>query len=266
MLTVMAVVAGLAGCATPANHYDPLEPVNRPIYAFNTAVDKAIVRPVAKGYVGITPPPVRQGVTNFFGNLEDVYIGVSDLLMGKFGDAGGDVGRVLINSTVGILGLFDVASESTLRKHNADFGQVLGHWGVGSGPYLVVPLLGSKTLRDTTDWAGMYWLDPVRSVRDQATKNSLTGLRLVNLRASLLSASAVVDEASFGDEYTFVRDSYLQRRYSLIWDGNPPTPLKLGDDDADAAGDDKAGDSPAGDKAEPKPTPKVEPKDSKTAP
>lgn len=239
-LLCLTAAFALMGCATPANHYDPLEPVNRPIYAFNQALDKAVVKPVAQGYVAVTPPPVRAGVSNFFGNLEDVYIGLSNLLEGKVRDAGMDAGRVLVNSTVGILGLFDVASQSNLPKHNADFGQVLGHWGVPSGPYIVMPVLGSKTLRDTADWAGGYLIDPIGAVREQSTKNSLQALKFVDLRARLLSATAVFDEASFGDEYSFVRDGYLQRRYNLIWDGNPPAPLKLGDDDADLGPDDVA--------------------------
>ncbi|WP_374355885.1 VacJ family lipoprotein [Chitinimonas sp.] len=225
----------LFGCATPANHYDPLEPINRPIYAFNRAVDSAVVKPIAQGYVAVTPTVVRTGASNFFGNLEDVYIGASNLLQGKVSDAGKDLGRVLINSTVGLLGVFDVASQAELPKHKADFGTVLGHWGVGSGPYIVAPFIGSKTLRDSADWVGGYWMDPLRAVPNRPVKNSLSGLKFVNLRASLLSATAVVDEASFGDEYSFVRDSYLQRRYSLVWDGNPPEPLKFGDDDDAAA-------------------------------
>lgn len=253
----------LLGCATPVNHYDPLESVNRPIYAFNSALDKGIIKPVAKGYVAVTPSPVRQGVSNFFGNLEDVYIGVSDLLSGKVRDAGGDAGRVLVNSTVGLLGFFDVASQSNLPKHHADFGSVLGHWGVPSGPYIVMPVLGVKTLRDSADWVGGYWLDPVHAVRDQATQNSMEGLKFVDLRARLLSASAVVDEASFGDEYSFVRDSYLQRRYNMMWDGNPPKPLPLGDDGDDGLPPDSA--APAKDAA-PGPAAAAEPAKQPAAP
>ena len=231
LLSVGALLLGLAGCATPANHYDPLEPVNRKIYSFNSAVDKAVLKPVAQGYVAVTPQPVRTGVSNFFSNLEDVYIGVSNVLSGKMQDAGGDVGRVVINSTIGIGGLFDVATKSGLSKHNNDFGQVLGRWGVGSGPYLVVPLLGPKTLRDTADWVGSYYVDPVWAVHDRDVRIELNALRFIDMRAKLLASETVLKEASFGDEYSFVRDGYLQRRYSLIWDGNPPAPLKLGDDD-----------------------------------
>ncbi|MBV8467316.1 MAG: VacJ family lipoprotein, partial [Burkholderiales bacterium] len=217
-------LAALVGCATPANHYDPLEPVNRKVYAFNTTIDKAVAKPIAQGYVAITPQPVRRSVSNFFGNLEDVYIGASDVLEGKFKDAGGDAGRILVNSTIGIFGLLDWATPMGMEKHNADFGQVLGRWGVGSGPYIVAPLLGPKTLRDSTDWLGTYYMDPLRThLHDTAWRNSLTALKFVDLRAKLLGAEKVVDAANFGDEYSFIRDSYLQKRYSLIYDGNPPT-------------------------------------------
>ncbi|MBV8658679.1 MAG: VacJ family lipoprotein [Burkholderiales bacterium] len=230
LLSLGLALLGLGGCATPANHYDPLEPVNRKVYGFNSAIDKAVVKPIAQGYVAVTPQPVQTGVSNFFGNLEDVYIGVSNVLSGKMHDAGGDAGRVVINTTIGIGGLFDVATKSGLPKHNNDFGQVLGRWGVGSGPYIVMPFLGPKTLRDSADWVGSYYVDPVRAIHDSDVRLGLNALRFVDLRAKLLSQEAVLQQAAFGDEYSFVRDGYLQRRYSLIWDGNPPTPLKLGDD------------------------------------
>ncbi|QNM96317.1 MlaA family lipoprotein [Chitinimonas koreensis] len=219
----------LAACATPANHYDPLEPVNRKVYAFNSTVDKAVLKPVAQGYVAVTPKPVRTAVTNFFGNLEDVYIGASNLLQGKWREASTDAGRVLFNSTLGLAGLIDIATPAGLPKHNEDFGQVLGKWGVASGPYLVLPLMGPKTLRDTADTVGGMYVDPKRAIQDQAVKNSLTALDIVDLRARLLGAESVINEARFGDEYSFVRDSYLQRRYSLVWDEHPPEPLQLGE-------------------------------------
>ncbi|QDQ26501.1 VacJ family lipoprotein [Chitinimonas arctica] len=221
----------LAACATPTNHYDPLEPINRKVYAFNSALDKAVLKPVAKGYVAITPKPIRAGVANFFGNLQDVYIGAANLLQGNWRDAASDGTRVVFNSTFGLLGLIDIASQAGLEKHDEDFGQVLGHWGMGSGPYLVVPFLGPKTLRDTADWAGSYALDPVRAIQDDQAATGLNLLRMVNLRTELLAADSVVQAASFGDEYGFVRDSYLQRRYNMVWNGNPPKPLPLGDGD-----------------------------------
>ncbi|WP_158228989.1 MlaA family lipoprotein [Chitinimonas sp. BJB300] len=220
----------LAACATPANHYDPLEPVNRKVYAFNVAVDKAVLKPVARGYVAVTPSPVRTAVSNFFGNLGDVYIGTSNFLQGKWRQGTTDFGRVIFNSTLGLGGLIDIASMAPgLPKHNEDLGQVLGFWGVGSGPYLMLPLLGPKTLRDTTDYYGIYYLSPTRHIHDSATVNSMGGLNLVERRAQLLPVEETMHAAAFGDEYAFVRDSYLQRRYSLVWDGRPPVPLQLGD-------------------------------------
>lgn len=229
-LGVLSLALALAGCATPANHYDPLEPVNRKVYAFNGAIDRNVAQPIARGYVANVPKPVQNGTHNFFSNLNDVYVGTNNLLQGKWKQAGSDVGRVLFNSTFGLFGLIDIATPAGMPKHNEDFGQTLGAWGVGSGPYVVVPFLGFKTLRDTGDWVVSAAMDPVRAVDDQATRDVATALRLLNLRAELLGAASVVDGASI-DEYAFVRDGYLQRRYSLVYDGKPPAPLKLGDEE-----------------------------------
>ncbi|HEY9103890.1 VacJ family lipoprotein [Chitinimonas sp.] len=247
----------LAACATPANHYDPAESVNRKIYAFNRVIDKAVLKPVAKGYETVTPPPIRKGVSNFFANLEDVYIGVSNLLQGKVKDAASDTGRVLANSTFGLLGLVDVATPMGLQKHDEDFGQVLGAWGVSSGPYLVLPFMGPKTLRDTADTVGSYYLDPLNAIQDQGAENALRILKLVDTRTKLFAAESLIESASFGDEYAFVRDSYLQRRYNLVWDGAPPKPLPLGDesDDFDPAAPDPA---PASGEPASKPAPTSE--------
>lgn len=220
----------LLACATPANHYDPLEPVNRKVYAFNSAVDKAVLKPVAQGYAAVTPRPVRTAVSNFFGNLTDVYSGTSNFLQGKWKQGTTDFGRVIFNTTLGLGGLIDIASMAPgLPKHNEDFGQVLGHWGVGSGPYLVVPLLGPKTLRDSVDYYGAYVMSPSSYLSDQAAQSSLTGLNLIETRAQLLAVEETMQAAAFGDEYTFMRDGYLQRRHNLIWDGRPPQPLLLGE-------------------------------------
>lgn len=233
LATVLLAPMLLAACATPANHYDPLEPVNRKIYAFNDALDKGVVKPVAKGYIAVTPKPVRTGVSNFFSNLEDLYVGTSNLLQGNVHDALGDGARFVLNSTFGILGFVDIASQAGLAKHDEDFGQVLGHWGVGSGPFIVMPLLGPKTVRDSVDWVGSRAMDPMRAVNDQGTKNTATALAVVDLRATLLPADDLVQAASFGDDYAFVRDSYLQRRYNLVWDNHPPKPLPMGNADDD---------------------------------
>lgn len=220
----------LVACATPANHYDPLEPMNRKVYAFNSTLDKAVLKPVAEGYAAVTPRPVRTAVGNFFGNLSDAYSGASNFLQGKWRQGTTDVGRVLINTTLGLGGLIDIASMApSLPKRNEDFGQVLGHWGVGSGPYLVLPVLGPKTLRDSVDYVGVYYTDPGIHINDTLLGYGLTGLRVIDTRANLLSVEETMQAAAFGDEYTFVRDGYLQRRYSLVWDGRPPEPLQLGE-------------------------------------
>lgn len=220
-----ALIGGvlLAGCAsTGGNPKDPWEGYNRAMYAFNDAVDRAVVKPVAKGYQRAAPLPVRVGVGNFFGNLGDAWTGVNNLLQGKLVDGASDFGRVAINSTVGILGFFDVATPIGLQRHDEDFGQTLGKWGVGDGPYVVLPIFGPKTLRDTAGFGVDTAVDPVgHRDHDVALRNTATGLRLIHQRAELLPAEAVIDQAAT-DRYAYIRDAYLQRRLSLIHDGRPP--------------------------------------------
>lgn len=220
----------LAGCATPQNRYDPLEPVNRKVYAFNRAVDTAIVRPVAQAYTDLTPSPLQIAVRNFFGNLEDLYISANNLLQGKWQEAGSDAGRFIFNSTLGLVGFIDLATPMGMPKHNEDFGQTLGVWGVESGPYLVVPVFGSKTLRDTSDWVVGTLMDPIYYLENDSASLGGQALRLIDTRVKLLPSDAVVEAAGPLDEYAFVRDGYLQRRHSLIFDGKPKAPLPLGDD------------------------------------
>lgn len=219
---VLLLMLGLlvSACASTGNPKDPLESLNRKVFAFNDAVDNYALQPVAKGYVAATPLPVRSGISNFFANLEDAWIGANSLLQGKLANAGSDVGRLLINSTVGILGLFDVASELGLEKHEEDLGQTLGVWGLGSGPYLVLPLMGPTTLRDSANFASSF-VDPVQSVERVATRNVIRAVKLVDTRAQLLDAGRALDEAAI-DKYAFMRDFYLKRRRSLIFDGRPP--------------------------------------------
>jgi phospholipid-binding lipoprotein MlaA len=247
----LVLLGSLTGCATPANHYDPLEPLNRRVYSFNRALDESVVKPVAQGYVDHVPSPARTAVSNFFSNIEDVYIGANKALQGKLKEATSDLSRVLFNSTLGLFGLIDLATPAGLPKHQADLGQTLGQWGIGSGPYLVVPFLGSKTLRDTSDWVGARALDPLGNARPAADYGGNV-LRMLDRRASLLRAGAVIDAAAI-DEYSFVRDAYLQRRWGLVWDGAPPAPLKLGDDADDFSLDELKGDmqAPAAPQSEP---------------
>jgi len=217
----VATTVLLGGCATSGNPKDPIEGFNRAMFGFNEAVDKAVIKPVAQGYEAVLPSPVRTGVTNFFGNIADVFIGVNNLLQGKPADAFNDWGRVLVNTTIGILGLIDVASEMGMEKHDEDFGQTFGRWGVDSGAYVVLPFFGPRTVRDTVGLAIDVSVDPVANIDHVPTRNSLLALRIVDTRADLLPADKVIEEAAL-DKYAYVRDGYLQRRRSLIHDGNPP--------------------------------------------
>lgn len=213
----------LGGCATTGSGdpRDPMEPVNRAIYTFNDGVDTMLVKPAAEIYQGVVPGLVRTGVSNVFSNLNDVIVALNNLLQGKFGSALSDVGRVLLNTTAGLLGIFDVATPAGLEKHDEDFGQTLGWWGIGDGPYMVLPLLGSSNLRDTVGRVGDYRADPVTYIDPSRDRNIIQALRIINRRAELLSASRILAVAAL-DEYEFVRDAYLQRRRNLIYDGNPP--------------------------------------------
>jgi phospholipid-binding lipoprotein MlaA len=161
-LAVVAAAALMTGCATSGNPKDPIEGFNRAMFSFNETVDKALIKPVAQGYDYVTPQPVQTGVSNFFDNIADLWIGFNNLIQGKPGEALSDVGRVLINTTVGIVGLFDVATGMGLEKHEEDFGQTLGRWGVGDGAYVVLPIFGPRTLRDTGGFLVDVWVDPSR--------------------------------------------------------------------------------------------------------
>lgn len=213
---VMALM--LAGCATQANK-DPLEGLNRGIYKFNDTVDKAAIKPIAGAYKAVLPTPVRSGVNNFFGNLNTFVSTINNLLQFKFGNAFSEAGRFVINSTFGIAGVIDVASMDKIEKHSEDFGQTLGHWGVGNGAYLVLPFLGPSNLRDT---AGLVVdtlaFDPITYIDNPATRNSLRGVKLIDKRAQYLPGSDLLDEAAL-DPYAFMRDAYMQRRATQLRDG-----------------------------------------------
>lgn len=212
----------LSGCATTAsNNADPWEGFNRKVFAFNDALDSYALKPLAQGYQKVTPLPARTNVANFFGNVEDVWIGANNLLQGKGTDALNDFGRFLINSTVGILGFFDVASELGLEKHEEDFGQTLGKWGVGSGPYLVLPFFGPRTVRDAGGLAVDLFTSPISQIEEIPVRNSVRGVQVVSDRSLLLGAEETLEEAAI-DKYTYVRSFYLQRRKSLILDGKVP--------------------------------------------
>ena len=222
-LSLLAALVGLSGCATTGGSPDdPLEGYNRAMFGFNEGVDKAVIKPLASGYKTVMPEFARTGVTNFFANLGDLWIGINNILQGKVGAGVSDFGRFAMNSTVGILGLIDVASNVGMEKHNEDFGQTLGRWGVGGGAYVVLPILGPSNVRDgfsrlVVDWHG----DPLWYVDNIPTRNELIGVRVVDDRANLLDVSRLAEEAAL-DHYAYVRDAFLQRRRSLIYDGEPP--------------------------------------------
>lgn len=251
------ILAGLIGCSAPANleqnktaaaineeaeqgdQYednetysdpDPWENFNRSMYGFNSALDKAILKPVAIGYRDVTPAPIQKGVSNFFSNLGEVGNIFNNLLQGKVDATVSSSWRFLINSTAGWFGIFDVASELGLKKQKEDFGETLGYWGISSGPYLVLPLFGPSTLRDSTDVVADFYTPGAQEFFhlpwDEAL--ALDSLDLVETRASLLSIESLI----IGDEYEFVRDIYLQTRNNAVHDGNPP------EEDGDDWGDD----------------------------
>ncbi len=214
---LVAALVLLAGCASKGGEpADPLEGFNRGVFAFNDTADRWVVKPVAKGYTRVLPSPLRTGVSNFFENLMYPLVVVNQFLQGKLVDGVSDTGRFLMNSTFGIFGLFDVASDVGMRLHEEDFGQTFARWGFGAGPYLVVPFLGPSTVREGTGAIVSYVASPVRYVTDDtATRYSLTALNLLQTRASLLDAEQLIS----GDRYAFIRDAYLQRRDYLNKDG-----------------------------------------------
>ena len=203
--------------------HDPLEGFNRAMFAVNEGLDTVAIKPVAQVYDFVTPLPVRAGVGDFFGNIADVRNALNNALQGKLADAGTDLGRLLINSTIGIFGLFDVASELGLEKHDEDFGQTLAVWGWDNSSFMFWPLLGPRTVRDTGGWVVDAYTDPTWYTLNKsvAARNSLVALLFVDVRAALLPTDKVVEEAAL-DKYAYVRDAYLQRRRNLIFDGRPP--------------------------------------------
>jgi len=218
---LISFTLALGGCASTGNPRDPLEPINRGIYHFNDGVDNLIVKPAAEVYRGVLPQFARTGVSNFFSNIGDVIVALNNLLQGKFLQAASDVGRIVVNTTAGLLGVLDVATEIGLEKHNEDFGQTLGYWGIGNGPYLVLPFLGPSTLRDTVGLVGDYKTNPITYVDPTRDRNALYGLFFLSRRAELLDTSKILETAAL-DPYEFLRDAYLQRRRNLVYDGAPP--------------------------------------------
>jgi phospholipid-binding lipoprotein MlaA len=212
----------LAGCATvPSGKRDPRDPwegFNRASYKFNDALDRAIAKPAAKGYKKVTPRVVRTGVSNFISNLGTITTVVNDVLQGKVKQAGHDSGRFLLNSTLGLAGLFDPASAAGLERNNEDFGQTLGKWGVKSGPYLMLPILGPSTVRDTFARIPDQFTYPVNYLQDDSTRYIIRGVDFLDLRAGLLDLDPQIEKSY--DKYAFIRNAWLQRREFLVTDGN----------------------------------------------
>ena len=222
MLVLVSVALMTSGCtARFANPDDPLETYNRAMFGFNEVVDKAAIKPVAEAYVTVTPQFVRTGVGNFFGNVGDVWIGLNNFLQGKPVDGVNDLMRFVFNSTLGIFGLLDIATEMGMPKHDEDFGQTLGRWGVGEGAYFVVPFFGPRTVRDTVVLPIDLYGDDVWGVTHIPTRNTFTALRLAHVRANLLGIDKTLEEGTL-DKYAYARDFYLQQRRYKVHDGSPP--------------------------------------------
>lgn len=223
ILAVIGLVAFISGCAAPGptDEKDPFEGFNRSMYDFNDMLDRNVLKPVAQGYNYVLPNPVNKSISNAFNNIDDVVVIFNDIMQLKPTQTGSDIGRFLINSTVGIGGLFDVAKEVDLVKHEEDFGQSMGYWGIGNGPYLVLPLLGPMTVRDGIGSGVDAFADPLNYIEPDAALYSVQLLEVVDKRAGLLSATKILKEAAL-DPYLFVRDAYLQKRRNLVYDGNPP--------------------------------------------
>jgi phospholipid-binding lipoprotein MlaA len=219
LLLASLILSGCASTSAGNNPKDPLEGFNRSIYKFNDTLDKAVLKPVAQGYKTVMPDRAQKMVHNFFSNIDDIFVTANDLLQLKFAQAASDFTRVWVNSTFGIFGLFNVADR--LEKHNEDFGQTLGYWGVGSGPYLVLPFLGPSSARDGTGWYVDSYYGLIENIEDIPTRNSLWASNKLDQRVQLLDAEAVIEDTVV-DRYSFIRDAYMMRRQSLVYDGDPP--------------------------------------------
>jgi phospholipid-binding lipoprotein MlaA len=221
-IALVSALMILSGCASNGDPRDPLEPLNRSVHAFNETVDRVAMKPLAEVYHAVAPQFVETGIRNVFANLNDVTVFANDLLQFKLYHASADFLRLSFNSTFGLLGLLDVASEMGLKKRDEDFGQTMGRWGVGGGPYLVLPFFGPSSFRDTAGLAvDNNYLDPVRYIEDIGVRNRSAFVRVVSRRAELLEAKEAVDAAAL-DGYEFSRDIYLEHRRAQVYDGKPP--------------------------------------------
>jgi len=222
-LLTLIIATILTGCASNSakNPADPLEPVNRRIYQFNDTFDKAILKPISQGYTVVMPTFGQTMVANFFANLDDVVVTANDLLQFKLTQGLADGTRFVLNSTIGVLGLFDIATMLDLKKHHEDFGQTLGKWGLASGPYIVIPFLGPSSLRDGVGLYADSYSSPLYQIQHIPTRNQAQIVKVISLRAKLLDQEKILKEAML-DPYYFIRDTYLLHRKNRVYDGNPP--------------------------------------------
>jgi phospholipid-binding lipoprotein MlaA len=233
-ISILIATALLSGCASnqppPESRvpHDPWEPLNRPIHSVNTGFDRVLLRPLAKGYEIIVPSFMRRGVTNFSRNLRTPLTAINNLLQGKGAAATNDAGRFLVNSTFGVLGIFDFATPAGFDFNEEDFGQTFAVWGVPAGPYVVIPVLGPRTLSEAFAIPLNFLADPLFHYRNSSARDRLYALRTIDVRQRLFAADELLKDST--DRYITIRESYLQRRQYLIYDGNPPVDDDFYDD------------------------------------
>jgi len=260
-LPARAAAAGIAlllgACATVPpgagqNPRDPLEKVNRQVYAFNDTLDKYFFKPLAQGYEWVLPHAVRACISNGFANMAEIRNAINDILQAKPLGAATDTGRLVVNSTLGLAGCFDVATRMGLERRHEDFGLTLARWGLGTGPYLVLPILGPSDVRDGVGLIPDTYASPIGYIYPVKDRNIVYGVNVIDTRATLLDATKVIDEAAL-DRYQFTRDAFFQRRTSLEYEGNPPAPKE--EDDSGESGPGSTGTTPAPAQTPPAQTP-----------
>jgi len=220
-IVLAAVSAALTGCATAPSRVDPLDPFNRAMFSVHEVIDGHLIKPIAQGYVRVTPDPIRQGVSNFFGNIDDLFTGVNNVLEGNGKQAGDDFGRVLLNSTFGVGGIFDLATMAGIEKDKKDFGITFGKWGIPNGAYLFIPLLGPSTVRDSAGLVARAYSNPLSYIPDVAVRNTIYGVNYLDTRAQALPGESVLETASI-DKYRYLRSAYLRARRYKVFEGKPP--------------------------------------------
>lgn len=220
LLLALLLLGGCDASSSIRSPQDPFEPINRLIYQFNDMLDRTVVAPTAQDYLAVVPAPARTMVRSFFSNLDDMTVALNDVLQLKLAQAMADCWRVLTNTTIGVFGLMDAASASGFEKHHEDFGQTLGYWGIGSGPYLILPFFGPSSARDGIGLFMDNNLNPLSRHHPASTRNNIYIVKIVSIRSNLLPMESMLDAQP--DRYAFLRNSYLQHRQSMVYDGNPP--------------------------------------------